>query len=149
MVPDGDLDPESFPGQFAGFAQDVVTFLNCLNEFPEFTDEAVNTSMRAFEVDLKVTYLTIHPVGRYINAVLVLGLMSRGVQRYFFRLIFIRQSYRLLSGQFRYPAVQRYIHDLTSEIGEHIDSITVNLSMFTEIGIHSVYPWYFQVYVLF
>jgi hypothetical protein len=55
MVTDGDLDPESFPGQFAGFAQDVVTFLNCLNEFPEFTDEAVNTSMRAFEVDLKVT----------------------------------------------------------------------------------------------
>ncbi|KAG2132922.1 uncharacterized protein EDB93DRAFT_892065 [Suillus bovinus] len=47
------LDPESFPGQFASFAEDVVTFLNCLNEFPEFTDEVVNTSMRAFEVDLK------------------------------------------------------------------------------------------------
>ena len=61
MVNDGDLDPESFPGQFSGFALDVVTFLNCLNEFPEFTDEAVNTSMRAFEVDLQVTSLAIYP----------------------------------------------------------------------------------------
>ena len=37
-------------------------------------------------------------------------------------------------GQFRYPAVQRYIHDLGSEMGEHIDSITSTLSMFIEIG---------------
>jgi len=56
-IHDDGLDPESFPGQFASFAEDVVTFLNCLNEFPEFTDEAVNTSMRAFEVDLKVDSL--------------------------------------------------------------------------------------------
>ncbi|KAG1850770.1 hypothetical protein C8R48DRAFT_778115 [Suillus tomentosus] len=41
-------------------------------------------------------------------------------------------------GQFRYPAVQRYIHDLTSEIGEHIDNITVNLSMFIEIGVPTI-----------
>ncbi|KAG1752309.1 uncharacterized protein EDB91DRAFT_1101781 [Suillus paluster] len=101
---DETLDPESFPGQFASFAEDVVTFLNCLNEFPEFTDEAVNTSMRAFEVDLK-----------YWASCL--------------------QEYK---GQFRYPAVQRYIHDLTSEIGEHIDNITVNLSMFIEIGVPTI-----------
>ncbi|KAG2737134.1 hypothetical protein P692DRAFT_20118181 [Suillus brevipes Sb2] len=30
-----------------------TNLLNCLNELPEFTDEAVNTSMRAFECDLK------------------------------------------------------------------------------------------------
>ncbi|KAG2337171.1 hypothetical protein BDR05DRAFT_1005252 [Suillus weaverae] len=47
------LDPESFPDQFAGFAEDVVTFLNCLDKFPEFTDEAVNTSICAFECDPK------------------------------------------------------------------------------------------------
>ncbi|KAG2046627.1 WD40 repeat-like protein [Suillus hirtellus] len=103
-IHDDGLDPESFPGQFASFAEDVVTFLNCLNEFPEFTDEAVNTSMRAFEVDLK-----------YWASCL--------------------QEYK---GQFRYPAVQRYIHDLTSEIGEHIDNITVNLSMFIEIGVPTI-----------
>ncbi|KAG2032999.1 WD40-repeat-containing domain protein [Suillus americanus] len=97
-------DPESFPDQFAGFAEDVVTFLNCLNEFPEFTDEAVNTSMRAFECDLK-----------YWASCL--------------------PEYK---GQFRYPAVQRYIHDLTSEIGEHVDNITVNLSMFIEIGVPTI-----------
>ncbi|KAG1736997.1 WD40-repeat-containing domain protein [Suillus lakei] len=105
-LPKAHPDPESFPDQFAGFAEDVVTFLNCLNEFPEFTDEAVNTSMRAFECDLK-----------YWASCL--------------------QEYKV-SGQFRYPAVQRYIHDLTSEIGEHIDNITVNLSMFIEIGVPTI-----------
>ncbi|KAG2067007.1 WD40 repeat-like protein [Suillus decipiens] len=103
-LPKAHPDPESFPDQFAGFAEDVVTFLNCLNEFPEFTDEAVNTSMRAFECDLK-----------YWASCL--------------------PEYK---GQFRYPAVQRYIHDLTSEIGEHIDNITVNLSMFIEIGVPTI-----------
>lgn len=41
----------------------------------------------------------------------------------------------LLSGQFKYPAVQRYVHDLTAEMGEHIDSITGTLSMFIEVGV--------------
>jgi hypothetical protein len=48
------LDPEDFPGQLGLFARDVITFLHCLNEFPEFTDEALNASILAFEGDLKV-----------------------------------------------------------------------------------------------
>ncbi len=36
--------------------------------------------------------------------------------------------------QFKYPAVQRYLHDLTGEMGEHLDSITSSLSIFIEIG---------------
>lgn len=46
-----------------------------------------------------------------------------------------------LVGQFKYPAVQRYIHDLISETGEHIDRITDTLRMFIEVGrffIHSI-----------
>jgi hypothetical protein len=31
-----------------------MTLLNCLNEFPEFSDEAVNASIKSFEADLKV-----------------------------------------------------------------------------------------------
>lgn len=38
----------------AQFAEDITTFLECLNEFPEFTDEAVNASILAFQGDLKV-----------------------------------------------------------------------------------------------
>ncbi|TFY80138.1 hypothetical protein EWM64_g3875, partial [Hericium alpestre] len=49
----GDLDPEDFPAQLGWFAREVVTFLHCLNEFPEFTDEGVNASIIAFEGDLK------------------------------------------------------------------------------------------------
>lgn len=48
------LDPEDFPDQLGLFARDVITFLHCLNEFPEFTDEALNASIVAFEGDLKV-----------------------------------------------------------------------------------------------
>lgn len=49
-----DLDPEIFPDHLEALATDVRTFLNCLNEFPEFTDEAVNASILSFEGDLKV-----------------------------------------------------------------------------------------------
>ncbi|EGN95335.1 hypothetical protein SERLA73DRAFT_77375 [Serpula lacrymans var. lacrymans S7.3] len=104
LMSDEALEPEKFPEQFEKFAADVATFLNCLNEFPEFTDEAVNASMRSFEGDLK-----------YWSCCL--------------------KEYK---SQFRLSAVQRYIHDLTSEIGDHIDNITVTLSMFIEIGVPTI-----------
>jgi len=55
LILEDNLQPETLPSQFQSFARDVVTFLNCLNEFPEFTDEAVDQSMKAFEGDLKVS----------------------------------------------------------------------------------------------
>jgi len=48
------LDPECFPEQLEALAREVTTFLDTLNEFPEFTDEAVNASILSFEGDLKV-----------------------------------------------------------------------------------------------
>ena len=54
LILEGNLDPDTLPSQFESFSEDVATFLNRLNEFPEFTDEAVNQSMRDFEADLKV-----------------------------------------------------------------------------------------------
>ncbi|KAJ7185449.1 hypothetical protein C8R46DRAFT_1060616 [Mycena filopes] len=41
-------------------------------------------------------------------------------------------------GQFRYPAVQRYVHDLADEMGTHIDSITGTLGMFVDIGVPTI-----------
>ncbi|KAI0296480.1 hypothetical protein BC826DRAFT_1005402 [Russula brevipes] len=83
------LDPEDFPDQLELFARNVITFLHCLNEFPEFTDEALNASILAFEGDLK----------------------------------YWASCLKVYEGQFRHPSVQRYLHDLVSEIGEHIESI--------------------------
>jgi hypothetical protein len=40
----------------------------------------------------------------------------------------------MCAAQFRYPAVQRYIHDISGEMGDHLDNITSTLSMFIEIG---------------
>ncbi|KIJ59080.1 hypothetical protein HYDPIDRAFT_190627 [Hydnomerulius pinastri MD-312] len=40
--------------------------------------------------------------------------------------------------QFRSPAVQRYAHDLTTEIGDHIDNIATTLAMFIEIGLPTI-----------
>ena len=50
----GDLDPEQFPEQMGHFAEDITTFLECLNEFPEFKDKVINESISAFLGDLKV-----------------------------------------------------------------------------------------------
>ncbi|KAG6380731.1 hypothetical protein JVT61DRAFT_5111 [Boletus reticuloceps] len=74
---------------------DIATFINCLNELPEFTDEPINQSMRSFQDDLK-----------------------------------LNSAHR--------PTVQRYIHDLTTEIGNHLDSITETLSMFIETGVPTI-----------
>ena len=51
----GDIDPEDFPKQMAQFAEEIVIFLEYLNEFPGFTDEAANASILAFQGDLKVS----------------------------------------------------------------------------------------------
>ncbi|KAJ3763939.1 hypothetical protein EV360DRAFT_91547 [Lentinula raphanica] len=101
---DSNIDLEEFPNQFEALATEVTTFVDCLNEFPEFTDEAVNASISSFEGDLKYWANCLH-------------------------------NYR---GQFRYPAVQRYIQDLSFEMGEHIDSITSTLSMFIEVGVPTI-----------
>lgn len=48
-----DVDVECFPVELEGFANDFITFLDCLNEFPEFTDENINASVISLEGDLK------------------------------------------------------------------------------------------------
>jgi hypothetical protein len=77
---DDNLDPEKFPEQIEQLAIDVTTFLNCLNEFPEFTDEAVNSSIRSFEGDLKVSN-GLHASMPILTSLpyLVLGLVFEGV----------------------------------------------------------------------
>lgn len=55
--------------------------------------------------------------------------VNRSLRRRAARLLII-----LFEGQFKYPAVQRYLHDLTTEMGEHLDNITAALSVFIEIG---------------
>ncbi|KAH9941858.1 WD40 repeat-like protein, partial [Epithele typhae] len=98
------LEPEDFPEQMQMFAQDVTTFLDCLNEFPEFTDEAVNSAILSLEGDLK----------------------------------YWASCLKAYEGQFKYPAVQRYLHDLSAELGDHIESITSSLSVFIEIGVPTI-----------
>ncbi|KAF9051401.1 hypothetical protein BJ165DRAFT_1448497 [Panaeolus papilionaceus] len=45
---------------------------------------------------------------------------------------------REYSGQFRLPPVQRYIHDLSAEMGQHFDELTSSLSMFIEVGVPTI-----------
>ena len=73
------LEPEDFPDQMQMFAQDVTTFLDCLNEFPEFTDEAVNSAVLSLEGDLKVGALCDCLKRRSEHPLLVLGVVSEGV----------------------------------------------------------------------
>ncbi|QRV90650.1 hypothetical protein RhiJN_18668 [Ceratobasidium sp. AG-Ba] len=46
-------DIEELPTEMEGLARDLREFLDRLNDVPEFTDEAVNASIVAFEDDLK------------------------------------------------------------------------------------------------
>lgn len=52
---DVEKDAEDLPAEVGYLAQDVMSFLHHLEEFPEFIDEAVNASITAFQHDLKVT----------------------------------------------------------------------------------------------
>ncbi|KAI0301607.1 hypothetical protein B0F90DRAFT_1817073 [Multifurca ochricompacta] len=90
------LDLEDFPQQLELFASDLSTFLYSLNEFPEFTDKAIDTPIIAFEDDLKS------------------------------------------QGKLRSPAVQRYLHELMTDMGEHLNSVGAALSMFIEVGIPTI-----------
>jgi WD repeat-containing protein 26 len=49
-------DPETLPQELVALAQDVKAFLEHLEEFPEFVDEALNASITAFECDLRVSF---------------------------------------------------------------------------------------------
>jgi hypothetical protein len=75
------LDPENFPEQIEQFAIDVMTFLNCLNEFPEFTDEAVNASIQSFNGDLKVCCRSLELRGLELTFRIVLGFLFEDIQK--------------------------------------------------------------------
>ncbi|KAI9465719.1 WD40 repeat-like protein [Lactarius psammicola] len=93
-----------FPQQLELFASDLSTFSYSLNEFPEFTDKAVDTPITAFEDDLK-----------YWASCLI-----------------------AYEGNFRSPAVQRYLHELMTDVSEHLSSVSAALSMFIEVGIPTI-----------
>lgn len=46
-------DPEAMPYELELLADDLNTFLECLNQIPEFNDEAVNSSVISFQNDLR------------------------------------------------------------------------------------------------
>ena len=75
------LDLEDFPQQLELFASDLSTFLYSLNEFPEFTDKAVDAPIIAFEDDLKVSAVLLSCISNFINSSLVLGLMFDSIRR--------------------------------------------------------------------
>ena len=75
------LDLEDFPQQLELFAADLSTFLYSLNEFPEFTDKAVDAPIIAFEDDLKVSVILLSCIDHFDNSFLVLGLMFDSIRR--------------------------------------------------------------------
>jgi hypothetical protein len=59
-------DPETLPEELMALAGDVKAFLEHLEEFPEFVDEALNASITAFECDLRVSLILI-PVKYFLR----------------------------------------------------------------------------------
>jgi len=52
-------DPETLPEELLALARNVKAFLQHLEEFPEFVDEALNASITAFESDLLVSLILV------------------------------------------------------------------------------------------
>lgn len=75
------LDVDEFPDQMELFANDVGAFLQCLSEFPEFNDEAVNGSILSFKHDLQVSSYTSYSLSVYSPQVVVLGMLPQGISR--------------------------------------------------------------------
>ncbi|KAH9060585.1 WD40 repeat-like protein [Lactarius vividus] len=101
------LNLEDFPQQLELFASDLSTFSFSLNEFPEFTDKAIDAPITAFEDDL-----------RYWASCLI--------------------AYEGYEGKLRSPAVQRYLHELMTDVSEHLSSVSAALTMFIEVGIPTI-----------
>lgn len=51
MLPQADM-PTTIPEQMASLASNLEFFVQCLNQIPEFTDQAVNASTERFRDDL-------------------------------------------------------------------------------------------------
>ncbi|KZV92657.1 WD40 repeat-like protein [Exidia glandulosa HHB12029] len=103
-----EIDPESFPEEIEGLAKDAVNFLNCLNDFPGFFDESLNSTLVAFEGDL----------------------------RYWASCLSEFEGEQLR--QFRFPAVARYVHDLSTEIAVHLKNIKIALVGFVDAGVPTI-----------
>jgi hypothetical protein len=54
MAEDG-FATEAIPQELEGFARDLRMLLHSLNDFPEFRDDAVNSSIHAFAGELEVS----------------------------------------------------------------------------------------------
>ncbi|KAF8524312.1 WD40 repeat-like protein [Hysterangium stoloniferum] len=117
-VPD-DLKRENFTDQLEFLALDITTFLECLNEFPEFTDEAVNASILAFEGDLKYWASCLRDFEGQLR--------FPAVERY------IHGEYRDEDGVFWLSTT-----DLSVGVGNHIESITSTIGVFVEVGVPTI-----------
>lgn len=57
FIAEDGLATEAIPQELDGFARDLRMLLNSLNDFPEFRDDAVNSSIHAFAAELEVSAL--------------------------------------------------------------------------------------------
>jgi len=129
------LDLEDLPQQLELFASDLSTFLYSLNEFPEFTDKAVDAPIIAFEDDLKVSAILLLRISNFVNSFLVLGLMFDSIRRCVIFTLRRRDAYvHGHKGKLKSLAVRRYLHELMADVGEHLNSLSTALSMFIEVG---------------
>ncbi|GJE95705.1 WD40 repeat domain-containing protein [Phanerochaete sordida] len=53
-------------------------------------------------------------------------------------LVYWASCLQAYEGRFKTPAVQRYLHDLASSMGEYIDNVVSSLQIFVEIGVPSI-----------
>ncbi|QRV75851.1 WD repeat protein [Ceratobasidium sp. AG-Ba] len=97
-------DPEQLPMEMKILSRETETFVDRLNDIPEFTDELVNAVFTSFATDL----------------------------------LYRASCLEEFRGQLKTIAVQRYINDLTVDIGMHMGAMRDALGSFIYVGVPTI-----------
>src|SRR5260221_11568116 len=115
-------DPKPAHDCFAFLADGLKIFLSCLNRFPEFTDEVVNTSVELFHRDLKYWEFCLKEhKGQSLNCIW-----------------FVVPTFAC-SEQYHTPPIRLYLNEMSGEVVEHLENISQAVATFVSNGMYQVF----------
>lgn len=99
----------------------------------ELTVEDFPEQLEAFANDIKSFLKSLNEFPEFTDEV-----VNNSMDAFEADLKYWASCLKTYSGQFKFPAVQRYVHDLCGEMGDHLETISSSLAMFLEIGIPTI-----------
>ncbi|KAF9516719.1 hypothetical protein BS47DRAFT_627541 [Hydnum rufescens UP504] len=114
--PDAVMTPTILGNLLNNCAQELIWLLQLLNEFPEFTDDVMNTSSLNFYDDLRYWASCLLDYGVVKNPVSIVGLPQDE----------------------QYRPINRHINHLPGEMGDYLTELNAALIMFVDVGVPAI-----------